>query len=177
MLISEEYRALNKKLHAVGNYGVIGGRLAPLVMKLCGQVSSTDILDYGCGQRMLEKALGFEIVNYDPAIEGLDATPEPAQLVVCGDVLEHIEPEFLNDVLDDLKRVTQRMGLFVINTAPAAKTLADGRNAHLIQEGWDWWSPKILERFELLRMERKGNDIWLIVTRKNDAPQTDTRQS
>lgn len=167
MLITDDYRALNKELHKTGDYGVLGGRLAPSVLGLCEQMGTRDILDYGCGQRLLEKALGFDIKNYDPAIEGLEAPPEPADLVVCGDVLEHIEPEMLDAVLDDLRRVTRRTGLFVINTGPAKKILADGRNAHLIQASWRWWSPKIVERFDLLKMEKMGHDIWLIVHKDN----------
>lgn len=165
MLISNSYLDQQKKLHSGGHYGVLGNRLAPSVLGLCEHIGSRDVLDYGCGQRALEGALGFSIRNYDPAIPGCDETPAAADLVVCGDVLEHIEPDCLDSVLDDLQRVTLRIGLFIINTVPARKFLEDGRNAHLIQEGWGWWSPKLLQRFELLKMERKGNDIWLIVSK------------
>ena len=164
MLISESYRALNKKLHESNpGYGKSGARLLPSVLMLCKEIGSQDILDYGCGKRTLERALGFEIKNYDPAIEGVDDTPEPADLVVCSDVLEHIEPETLDDVLDDLKRVIRMVGLFTICIVPAQKVLEDGRNAHLIQQDWRWWSPKILARFEVLKMELIGSHIWLIV--------------
>ena len=162
-LISEEYRAINKRMHENENYGIMGVRLAASVLGMCKEVNSRDVLDYGCGKRLLEKELGFPIKNYDPAIAGLDAPPAPADIVVCGDVLEHIEPECLDDVLDDLKRVTKRIGLFVICTCPAQKFLPDGRNAHLIQQEWNWWSPRILARFDLLGMQILKNDIWAIV--------------
>jgi hypothetical protein len=56
-------------------------------------------------------------------------------MVACIDVLEHIEPKLLENVLDDLQRVTREIGFFTVSTVLAEKTLADGRNAHLIVEG------------------------------------------
>jgi len=163
-VISEQYRELNKKLHNDNaSYGMSGARTARRVMRLVEDLGSRDVLDYGCGKRTLENALGFSIHNYDPAIEGLEAPPKPAEIVVCGDVLEHIEPDHLDSVLDDLKRVTLSIGLFIINTVPAMKFLSDGRNAHLIQENWRWWSPKILARFDLVQLETIGHDLWLVV--------------
>src|SRR2546430_16920263 len=42
-------------------------------------------------------------------------------------------------VLDDLRRCVKKIGYFTIHTGAAQKKLADGRNAHLIQEGEMWW--------------------------------------
>jgi hypothetical protein len=152
MLISEAYKEQNKALHSVGNYGISGAKWAPAVANMAQVVGTKDILDYGCGQRTLEKSLGYEIRNYDPCIPGLDEAPEPAQLVVCSDVLEHIEPECLDAVLDDLERVVLGFGFFVIANRPAKKILPDGRNAHLIQEGPRWWLPKLCQRFEIAQV-------------------------
>lgn len=164
MQISEAYREQNAKLHDNPHYGVSGHKWAPMVKQLAG--GSTDILDFGCGKRTLEKALGFSIQNYDPCIPGLDATPEPASVVVCGDVLEHIEPECLDDVLDELRRLIREVGLFTIATGPAKKYLPDGRNAHLIQEGAQWWIPKIWQRFRITQFVDKGHELIVIVTPK-----------
>jgi hypothetical protein len=64
-------------------------------------------------------------------------------------VLEHIEPDFLDNVLDDLAAVTVGYGFYSIHTGPARKHLADGRNAHLIQKPSSWWLPRLCERFEV----------------------------
>lgn len=152
MLISEDYKEQNKELHRGGSYGLRGAAYTGRVLELAAALKTRDILDYGCGQRTLEKSLAFPIKNYDPCIEGLEASPEPAELVVCTDVLEHIEPECLEDVLDDLHRVTKNCGLYVIATRPAQKTLPDGRNAHLIQESAEWWFPKLWKRFALVQV-------------------------
>src|SRR6187402_2868658 len=128
MKITPGYLEQNRKLHEGGYYGLRGSRWAPTVLNVCNVAGSRDVLDYGCGQRTLERDLGFPIRNYDPCIPGLDAPPEPADVVACTDVLEHIEPECLDEVLDDLKRVTRGIGFFVIAHHPAKKTLPDGRN-------------------------------------------------
>jgi 2-polyprenyl-3-methyl-5-hydroxy-6-metoxy-1,4-benzoquinol methylase len=149
-LISPEYIELNKKLHQdVLSYGVGGGKHAKMVLKLVeglkNSLKRTDIsvLDYGCGKGYLGKEIPFPIWEYDPAISGKDHTPKPADLVVCTDVLEHIEPDKLPHVLDDLRRCVKEIGYFVISTRLAGKKLADGRNAHLIVEKKDWWENQL----------------------------------
>lgn len=152
MLISENYRQLNKDLHAGGSYGQRGDRWAEAVQVLLDRYQPSTILDYGCGAGALGRALNRPIGEYDPAIEGKDGPPAPADMVVCTDVLEHIEPECLDDVLDDLRSVTRKQLFAVISTRPAAKKLVDGRNAHLIIEPWPWWEARIRPRFDILEL-------------------------
>lgn len=143
-LISEQYREANKQLYETDQcYGMSGHREAAKVARIAHELQSTDILDYGCGRRTLEEALGIPIQNYDPCIPGLDTPPEPADIVVCSDVLEHIEPDCLDAVLADIYRLTRKVAYLMIANRPALKALPDGRNAHLIQEGPEWWLPKI----------------------------------
>ena len=53
----------------------------------------------------MDLRLTFEIKEYDPAIPGKDSLPEPADIVVCSDVLEHIEPNYLLNVLVDFNAI------------------------------------------------------------------------
>jgi hypothetical protein len=161
--ITPAYLEQNRRLHESGEYGVQGWRWAPPVLQLCADLKTRDILDYGCGQRSLEQALGFAIRNYDPCIAGLDAPPEPADIVVCTDVLEHIEPDCLDAVLDDLARVTRMAGLFLVNTLPAVKFLPDGRNAHLIQQPKSWWLPRFEKRFRVSQVRDLQGEFAVIV--------------
>lgn len=164
MLISESYREQNRLLHEQRlDYGANGHKHADQVRQLSELLESRDILDYGCGKRTLEDALGWDIKNYDPAFEELSLPPEPADIVVCGDVLEHIEPEHLEAVLDDIRRVTKRVALLTIATRPAKKTLPDGRNAHLIQQDMKWWLPKLWDRFTLHSMNNLGNQELMVI--------------
>lgn len=145
MQITDAYREQNRALHASNeHYGTSGKVWAPKV-RLLADWGRKAILDFGCGKATLACRLGpaYQVTNYDPCIEGLDVTPAPHPVVVCGDVLEHVEPACLGGVLAELRRVTQEVGLFVVHLTAAKKTLPDGRNAHLIQQPAGWWSDRI----------------------------------
>lgn len=152
MLITPEYAALNSRLMEEDpTYATSGHKMAPRVLELCKRYETKDVLDYGCGRMLLQKALGFKIYNYDPAVWELSSPPSPSEIVVCGDVLEHVEPECLDDVMADLYRVTQKVLLVLVATRPALRSLPDGRNAHLIQEKAPWWLGKFWDSgFRLL---------------------------
>lgn len=163
-LITDEYTELNRQLHAKElGYGVGGGRHAPTVLTLMEKTGCKSVLDYGCGKGYLGKALPFPIWEYDPAVPEKSAAPRPAELVVCTDVLEHIEPECLMAVLGDLQRCTVKVGFFVIHTGPARKTLPDGRNTHLIQKDEAWWRAKLSKFFEVGDVKAVGKELWVVV--------------
>jgi len=148
MLITDQYRELNAQLHTTNpQYGVSSSKWAPVVAGLADQIGTRDILDYGCGKGLLKTTLGWPIREYDPSIPGKDAPPEPADFLTCTDVLEHIEPECLEHVLNDLQRLTRKIAFLNIATRPAKKILADGRNAHLIQQQLPFWLPLLWQRF------------------------------
>ena len=66
-------------------------------------------LDHGCGKQTLANALPqFTVHAYDPAISGLHTATESHDLVICTDILEHVEPQFVDMVTDDLARVTHK---------------------------------------------------------------------
>jgi hypothetical protein len=50
-----------------------------------------------------------------------------------------------------------------VHTGPAERILADGRNAHLIQEKPDWWLPRIMARFELSNFSKQPNGFTVLV--------------
>lgn len=170
-LISEEYRAAQEKLHENPNYGVASVHYAPIVARVVQQLGVTELLDYGAGKGRLGTALAQILPaspvlhHYDPAVPRWSAQPEPAEFVACIDVLEHIEPGCLDDVLDHLKSLVLRAGLFTVHTGPAVKTLPDGRNAHLIQEPPSWWLPRIMARFGLVAFQRMPQGFWVLVER------------
>jgi hypothetical protein len=166
-LISAELRDLNARLHVENPaYGVGGATHAPVVLKLLENQRLKSVLDYGSGKGQLAKALPVPIWEYDPAIPGKDEPPRPADLVVCTDCLEHIEPDKLVFVLDDLRRVVQQIGYFVISTSPAQKTYADGRNTHLIQEGATWWRHRLDLFFHVAQVVEKKGKLHVIVAPK-----------
>lgn len=166
-LISASYRDLNRQLHHSNiAYGVGGGKHAKIVMDMAEKIKTTSILDYGCGKGYLAKEIPFPIWEYDPAIPGKDETPRAADLVVCTDVLEHVEPDKILDVLSDLKRVTKTVGYFTIHTGPAQKTLPDGRNTHLIQKHKQWWKNRLKLFFTVSMMKEVGPELHVVVAPK-----------
>jgi hypothetical protein len=163
-LISPTYRQLNTSLHAGGSYGRYGDKWAQRVTELIREYDADTVLDYGCGQGTLVAALGGNINEYDPAIEEKSALPSPADLVVCTDVLEHIEPDRLTAVLDHLQSLTLKALFAVISTRPAKKLLADGRNAHLIIEPPSFWRRELVERFRVTDWRERDDEIAGVFT-------------
>jgi hypothetical protein len=167
-LISDEYKKLNNQLHNENlYYGVGGAKHAPRILKLVEKLKTHSVLDYGCGKGYLAKELPFPIWEYDPAVPGKDETPRAADLVNCTDVLEHIEPGRLGFVLDDLRRCMKVAGYFTIHTGPSQKTLADGRNSHLIQQPWEWWKVRLEEFFKIAQYLQSGPIIYVVVMPKH----------
>ncbi len=168
MLITEEYKRLNAELHAGGSFGISGGHHIKGLEALLEMVEAKTLLDYGCGTaKWCEQAFGkqYDVRSYDPCVPGLTATPEPADLVVCTDVMEHIEPECLDAVLDDIRRCTLRSLILLISTKPAKKFLSDGRNAHLIQETCEWWMPHLIKRWRIGFVKAEKNGFYGVFLR------------
>ena len=99
--------------------------------------------------------------------ENLTSAPNNSDAIFSSNVLEHIEEEFLENVLDDLKKITIKIGFFTIATGPAKKILADGRNAHLIQKPTNWWLVKICARFEVEHLQKNPGGFLIIVKSKS----------
>jgi hypothetical protein len=169
--ISEAYLQMQSELHQNPNYGVASLAFAPIVADVIRQTQVQSISDYGAGKkRLLEGLLKAGVTPsdyfpYDPVFPEY-GPPKTADLVCCIDVLEHIEPELLENVLQDLALITTGIGFFSIHMGPAGKILSDGRNAHLTQQPSSWWLPKICQYFNILHLashEMMGKGIWIIV--------------
>ena len=155
-MITEEYRALNAEMHRTNNdYGRMGERYVGHVRMVADKIGAASILDYGCGKHTLRDGMPDwpDFREYDPALPGFDAPPEPADLVVCTDVMEHIEPEHLTAVLDDIALLASKGVFFVITMRPAQKPLPDGTNPHRIVEDETWWLPHLMQRWRPLAFE------------------------
>lgn len=170
-LISPEYLKQQQEMHARYEYGVASKHYAPIVAKVMNQYGVTELLDYGCGRGALAQTLmakkmvehAFRVQHYEPSMPHWAAAPEPTEMVACIDVLEHIEPDLIDNVLDDLRRCTKSIGAFTVSTEPAMKTLDDGRNAHLIIQPSAWWLPKIQQRFDLQVFQRLPDGFLVLV--------------
>jgi hypothetical protein len=173
MLISEQYREQQRVLHENADYGVASQHYASLVATIVGQENVQELLDYGAGKGRLGPTLQeilkrpLKVHQYDPAIAALAAAPAPCGFVACIDVLEHIEPEFLGNVLDDLRRVTTGIGFFTVHCGPAIKTLPDGRNAHLTQQPVEWWLERMRQRFDIVSVRTLPDGACFFVEKRS----------
>jgi len=172
--ITEEYRKQQQELHLNPNYGIASLQFAPIVAELIQYSGIKSISDYGAGKKNLLKALNqsnifLEYRPYDPAFPEY-GDPVEADLVCCIDVLEHIEPDLIDNVITDLALITNNIGFFTVHMGPASKTLSDGRNAHLIQKPTSWWLPKISKYFDVLQLQNHkilgASGFWIVVKRK-----------
>ena len=147
-LISDEYRAVNRKMHETSSvYGSKGGRKwSQAVEQMRREYGGVTVLDYGCGKGSLQ---GENIRRYDPAVPEFSADPEPADIVLCSDVMEHVEAECIDDVLDHIRSLTLKVALFIIVCRLSGEILPDGRNAHISVHEPEWWRQKIADRFRI----------------------------
>lgn len=170
MLITEEYRALNAELHErQTSYGTSGQRSIAAVKKLIDEYDCKTLLDYGCGKQTLTDNLsGITCYLYDPAIEGLEF-PRVADIVTCTDVMEHVEPELVDNVLEHLFSFCKKVAYFVICGELCTRTLADGTNAHRTVESKEWWMDKLIKYGDISTMKPTREDVkeyaFLVVLR------------
>mgnify|MGYP002152376987 CR=1 FL=1 len=145
-MISKEYIRLNKIAHKDPKYGTAGRKNAPYVQALLDAMQPATWLDYGCGKQTLRAAVRFDgrYVGYDPAIHGC-GYKEPAELVTCTDVLEHVEPDHIDAVLDDIFGLAGRAVYVVISCSQGTRVLEDGKPAHRFVKSPDWWSKRLSE--------------------------------
>lgn len=137
-----------KEHHASSAYGTGGHKKAQRVLAGLSGCNIRSILDWGAGSRTMEKAIlqfrpDLKVTSYDPAIPGIDVLPEgPFDATISTDVLEHIPYEEIDSALEQIVGLTKKRGYHYIASGPANLWLPDGRNAHIIQEGSNWWRNK-----------------------------------
>ena len=172
-LISSSYLEAMKETHKKYKFGATAKtpKIQGYISNILKKDGYKDLLDYGAGRCYLETSMrkdGIKVTSYEPANEKLVHNNIPHNFVVCIDVLEHIEPDLLDNVLQDLHRVTLEKGLFTISLKKAKKVLPDGRNAHLIIESSEWWLQKLKPYFTILnKTVEEGQFLDVVVRPKN----------
>ena len=158
-LISEEYRSLNAELHEsseeFGNKNNFLARELPVSIAILNKLFNyKSVLDYGCGKGLILDALHEKLLplkmnvqGYDPCVKKFAEPPRPADILLCTDVLEHVEPEKTECVLNHINTLTTGVCYLIIDLLPAAKTLADGRNAHINLQTTGWWLSTLSSKF------------------------------
>lgn len=113
------------------------------------EYQASSVLDFGCSQGGLVRNIQQEFPNmlakgYDPGIPEFEVLPaDQFDVIVSTDVLEHVEPDSIDQTLTIIGQKFSRACYLIIASYPAKKSLPDGRNAHLIIENFDWWRSRI----------------------------------
>jgi len=168
-LISPEYAALNQRLHETNAaYGAGAAKSAHGLIEHARRFQCSIILDYGCGKGTLKPAIealapDLQVLEFDPAIPGKETLPsQRPDLIIARDVMEHIEPDFLDGVLGTMSDLKPRVVVLSISLVPAKKSLPDGRNAHLIVEDMSWWNARLSRYFTpLTSAETPGHLLYI----------------
>lgn len=145
------------KFHSVNQSNWIGEALAEYkhnVFNLIKENNVKNILDYGCGKAKFHSILfnnkkvpgspmGIDITPYDPAVPEFANKPTGQyDLVLCVDVMEHVQEDKVEEVLKDIFTFSNRVFL-TITCYAATQTLVNGKNAHYTIKEPDWWKEKL----------------------------------
>jgi len=143
MSYSESYKDTLKDLHQSKAFGNKSG-IPQEVIDCIEKYQITSLLDFGCGkgyflETLKEKYPNIKIFGFDPANDQFQTLPEKVDMIYSSDVLEHIEPEKLEETILDLKLRCSKVMYHLIACHPSKRFLNDGRNAHLIVQPPEWW--------------------------------------
>lgn len=163
-LISQDYQTTLQAMHAQHTgWAKSGPRFLAQVSAMIDEHQPRHALDYGCGKGALAQELhakypALPICLYDPGIEQFAKEPLPCDFVICTDVLEHIEPELIENVLAHIASLTKLCAYFVVHTGDCGHKLPDGRAAHILQRDQVWWEAKLIEAYRPLGFELTFKD-------------------
>jgi len=165
-LISSDYQNVLRQKHKQDPEWGPGGIIwIGLIVFLAREINAKSIIDYGCGKggniEPLSKA-GFKVQGYDPGVDSFSSRPSRAELTVCLDVLEHVEPDKIENVLADIKSLSD-ISLFVISMRRAKHRLPNGENAHLLIQSREWWSEALSRHWDNQKIMSGRQDSELLV--------------
>lgn len=148
-MFTPEYLKLCQDMHAQRPWGTTGHSYIDEFLPLVRKLRCKTVLDYGCGHETVKRGLGqrasdLEVFGYDPAIAEVSALPDPADFVVCTDVMEHVEEQYVADVIGHIHSLAIRGVYFSIGLVPAKRSLPDGTNAHITLMPSSWWIAHVL---------------------------------
>ncbi|MBM3460741.1 MAG: DUF115 domain-containing protein [Armatimonadetes bacterium] len=181
---TKAYKHLQKELHDGGDYGHAGQQFIPTIFHAVAQLAkrhgAVSVLDYGSASGNTMKKVrehlwlppNVEDRCYDPFVEQFAAEPEPADFVICTDVLEHVEPQCIHAVLDHIQALTRRIAFFSISLVLAKKTLSDGRNAHINLPGVEFWLKEMKRRFVVSEAKVTTEYVLVIAQAIEDVKET-----
>ena len=147
-LINDNYKRQLQEMHLNPKKFANGTKKLKTVSPFLEKYKPQSIIDFGCSHGGLITAIqenfSMKVFGYDPGVPKYETLPTTLfDCLVSTDVLEHIEPEMLDNTLKTINNMFTKSAFLLIASYPAKKSLQDGRNAHLIIERFDWWRTKL----------------------------------
>jgi hypothetical protein len=140
-VISDKHRDLYRAYY---NQRVVSHRPSgwlPRIEALAAKLGAETIIDYGCGAaRGVSRYSKYPVADYDPGVAGCVAIPEPADLVVSMHMLEHVEPQYVWDVIEHMKSLAKIALLLAVSCEESTKVLPDGSPWHSFVQPAHWWN-------------------------------------
>ena len=149
-MISDKLKKMYQDIHRDTPFGK-RAKFPKHLEKFIKEKQPRSILDFGCGKGRLIKTIkdaypNIDVLGYDPANPDFNKDIDDIQIdmIISSDVLEHVEPEYIDNTLKFLQ-TKSKMFYHLIACSPAKLILPDGRNAHLIVEDDRWWRQRFLD--------------------------------
>jgi hypothetical protein len=146
---SEDFKLENQAAHQTHrNYGSVSGYvfyfggehlslMGQSVLTMIRTLKPRTVLDYGCGKGLGADNLVFnypdlQVTKYDPFVPEYAGAPQGQfDMVICYNVLQVIESQYLDQVIEDCVRLSTQHVLF--NILYHDKSL----------KNLDWWAKKL----------------------------------
>lgn len=150
-LLTPAYKAQLVQKHQTSPWGGAGWTWIPDIARLIvrHKLKQPTVLEYGSGRRTFEQAMRWamphvQITEYDPGVPSIDTVPTGKfDLVLCTDVMEHVEEQFVVPTLQRLYDYTRYTTVFNIACTPSKSLLPNGQNAHVTVKPPAWWRERI----------------------------------
>lgn len=159
MLITNRHKALYEQYYRNKPSKPSVNHRLPQILAFAEKIKARSILDYGCGgYASIEGNCNLRVQSYDPAVPAYSGSPRPADLVVCLDVLEHVEPNCIEDVIANLRRLAGK-GIFLsVSCEPSTKQLPDGSPWHIFVKPEAYWRERFKD-FDALEFDAARNQL------------------
>lgn len=151
---------------------------------LCYRFGINSVIDYGAGyHRSLEVPDGVSVTYYDPYIKGISNRPEnSADAIVLYNVINGIEPDFLEEFVDDVRSLCDRYVFCVLRTPGLYGVSIETYRQKFLKRGFLIVDQHLVEldeyykhveqiddseRFYMRKVADKNNEVYFAILKKD----------
>jgi SAM-dependent methyltransferase len=149
-----------------------GLNVAPAAAEWLWMEPGGSVIDYGCGEgKALDwfnangyHATGVDIISLRPdvievCLWSLPETLSPSDYGFCADVMEHMPPERVDDVLAGIRARTRKAAFFSVANSECTVGKRHGETLHLTRQPVEWWAGKVRQYWPRVEV-RQGDREW-----------------